>query len=258
MDLLEREADLAVLEGALADAGRSAGSVVFVSGEAGIGKTRLVRSFAQNHKGDARVLWGACDDLSTPRTLGPFRDIAPQVDGALKATVVDGTRGEVFDAVLDAIAVRNRATAVIVEDVHWADGATLDVLKFLGRRIDRIPATLVLTYRDEEVPDDHPLMLVIGDLPASAVHRINLAPLSRAAVEVAAAGYAGSVDDLYAKSRGNPFLVTEALVAAPVAVRRDPVAHRLAPRRRVTAESSMPRWEPCPHTLPWSMRPYRW
>ena len=194
------------------DAGRNSGSVVLVRGEAGIGKTRLVQSFSHNHRDDARILWSACDDLSTPRTLGPFHDIATQVDGALKDAVVEGTRGKVFDAVLDAVADGNRATGVIVEDVHWADGATLDVLKFLGRRIDRLPATLILTYRDEEVPDDHPLMLVVGDLPASAVHRVHLAPLSIEAVGEAAAGYAGSVEDLFIKTRGNPFLVTEALM----------------------------------------------
>ena len=212
VDLLERAADLEVVDRALLEAGRGSGSVVLVGGEAGIGKTSLVRAFAHNHSDDARILWGACDDLSTPRTLGPFHDIALQVGGVLKDTVAGGTRGEVFDAVLDAMSHGYEKTVMIVEDVHWADGATLDVLKFLGRRIERVPATLILTYRDEEVPDDHPLMLVVGDLPAPAVHRVQLAPLSRAAVELAAVGYTGSVEDLYSNTRGNPFLVTEALM----------------------------------------------
>ena len=129
MDLLERAADLEVLDSALQEARRGAGSVVLIGGEAGIGKTRLVQSFAHDHRDDARILWGACDDLSTPRTLGPFHDIAIQLDGALREAVVDGTRGEVFDAVLDAIADGTATTAAIIEDVHWADGATLDVLK---------------------------------------------------------------------------------------------------------------------------------
>ncbi len=242
MDLLERAADLEVLESALADTGRSAGSVVLVNGEAGIGKTRLVQTFSHRHNDDTRILWGACDDLSTPRTLGPFHDIANQVGGGLKQAVGDGTRGEVFDAVLDAISVDGRTTAVIVEDVHWADGATLDVLKFLGRRIDRVPATLILTYRNEEVPNDHPLMLVVGDLPASAVHRVHLAPLSKAAVEEVAADYGGSIEDLYSNTRGNPFLVTEALMAPDTDVPlniRDAVrtrASRLSATSRAVAE----------------------
>ena len=242
MDLLERSGDLEVLEHALADAERRSGSVVLIGGEAGIGKTLLVQAFSEKHAVDARVLWGSCDDLSTPRTLGPFRDIAGQVDGALKGVVVEGTRGEVFDAVLDAVVDERRPTAVIIEDVHWADGATLDVLKFLGRRIDRVAVELILTYRDEEVPHNHPLMLMIGDVPASAVHRIHPAPLSIKAVEQLAAGHEGSVEHLFELTRGNPFLVTEALLASdgdiPANV-RDAVrtrASRLSPTGRAVAD----------------------
>ena len=231
VDLLERDTDLGVLDFALSEAGRGAGSVVLVGGEAGIGKTSLVRAFTHNHSEDARILWGTCDDLTTPRTLGPFHDIAIQVGGALKEAVVGGQRGEVFDAVLEGIVDGASPTAVIIEDVHWADGATLDVLKFLGRRIDRVAATLVLTYRDEEVPQSHPLMLVVGDLPASAVHRVDLAPLSMAAVEGVAIRYGGSAESLFAKTRGNPFLVSEALMTpqgdVPVNV-RDAVRSRAA------------------------------
>ncbi|MEN8114256.1 MAG: AAA family ATPase [Actinomycetota bacterium] len=212
MELLERAADLKILDDALTAAGRRSGSVVLVGGEAGIGKTRLVQAFSGSHADDARILWGSCDDLSTPRTLGPFHDIANQVNGDLKEAVIDGERGQVFDAAFSAISGGSRPTAVVIEDVHWADGATLDVLKFLGRRIDRTAATLILTYREEEVPVDHPLMLVVGDLTASAVHRINLAPLSREAVEELAAGYEGSAENLFVRTRGNPFLVTEALL----------------------------------------------
>ena len=231
MDLLEREADLEVLDSAVHNAGRGVGSIVLVSGEAGIGKTRLVQTFVQDHLGDVRILWGACDDLSTPRTLGPFHDIATQEGGALKEAVTHGVRGDVFDAVLDVIVDGESTTAVILEDVHWADGATLDVLKFLGRRIDRLGALLIVTYREEEVPGDHPLMLVLGDLPAPAVHRIHLEPLSKVAIEGVADQYAGTAESLFAKTRGNPFLVMEALLASggdvPVNV-RDAVRTRAA------------------------------
>jgi len=214
MDLLERDVELEILESALDDAGTRSGSVVLIGGEAGIGKTRLVRSFAQIHADDARILWGACDDLSTPRTLGPLRDIALQVGGHLGEAVAAGTRGDVFDAAFETIAGGTRTTMAIIEDVHWADGATFDVLKFLGRRIEQTPTTLLLTYREEEVPADHPLMLVIGDLPASAVYRLHLKPLSKAAVDQLAAGYDGSTDGLFTSTRGNPFLVTEALMSS--------------------------------------------
>ena len=237
MEILEREAELNVLDSALEDAGRSSGSVVLITGEAGIGKTRLLQSFSRDHENGARVLWGACDDLSTPRTLGPFHDIALQVNGALQEALVEGKRGDVFDASLDMIAAGTRPTAVIVEDVHWADGATLDVLKFLGRRINRLAATLILTFREEEVSPNHPLMLVVGDLPGSAVQRLRLVPLSKTAVVQLASGYPGDAETLYAETGGNPFLVTEALVSpagdVPANV-RDAVRTRAA---RLTASS---------------------
>jgi DNA-binding CsgD family transcriptional regulator/tetratricopeptide (TPR) repeat protein len=242
MDLLERDSDLGVLDAALDDARQGSGSVILLSGEAGIGKTSLVESFAQQHRREVRILWGACDDLSTPRTLGPFHDIAIEQPGALKDAVVNGNRGEVFDAVLDLIVEGSSPTVLIIEDAHWADGATLDVVKFLGRRIDRIAATLIVTYREEEVPSDHPLMLIPGDLPASAVHRLRLAPLSMAAVEEIATEYAGTSEFLFNQTQGNPFLVSEALLAlngdVPVNVRdavRTRVA-RLTPAGRTVAE----------------------
>lgn len=241
MDLLERQSDLDVLESALDAAGRGSGSVVLVGGEAGIGKTRLVRRFADDHDDETRILWGACDDLSTPRTLGPFHDIALQIDGPLRDAVDTGTRSEVFDSTLRSISNEGSPTVVVIEDVHWADGATLDVLKFLGRRIERVGAVLILTYRTEEVSSQHQLMLVIGDLPAPAVHRLMLSPLTEAAVAELAAGYGGSAEDLFIKTRGNPFLVTEALMTGDVvpANVRDAVrtrAARLLPAGRAVAE----------------------
>lgn len=215
MELLERETDLEGLESAFKDAQLNQGSVVLVGGEAGIGKTQLIRAFAAAHENDARILWGGCDDLSTPRTLGPFRDIALHVGGDLKTEIgLGGSRGAVFDAAFEAIDTGVRPTIVLIEDVHWADGATLDVIKFIGRRIDRTSAMLVLTYREEETPADRSLTVVAGDIPASSVRRLHLAPLSRAAVDELAVEFGGSKDQLYSATQGNPFLVTEMLRAA--------------------------------------------
>lgn len=126
MDLLERDSDLGVLDAALDDARQGSGSVILLSGEAGIGKTSLVESFAQQHRRDVRILWGARDDLSTPRTLGPFHDIAIEQPGALKDAVVSGSRGEVFDAVLDVIVEGSPPTVLIIEDDgSWEEAATL-------------------------------------------------------------------------------------------------------------------------------------
>jgi DNA-binding CsgD family transcriptional regulator/tetratricopeptide (TPR) repeat protein len=243
MDLLERDHELEVLESALDRAIQGNGSVVAISGEAGIGKTELVHAFVGSHRDRLPILWGGCDDLSTPRTLGPFHDIAIQVGGALKDLLGSSAqRGDVLDAIFELLDGGRPATVAVVEDVHWADGATLDVLKFLGRRIDRTPALLVFTYRAEEVGPDHPLPLVIGDLPPNSVHRLQLLPLSKEAVASLAPEYSEAPDELFEATGGNPFLLTEALSVpglSPSAAVRDAVlvrASRLSPGAHDLAE----------------------
>lgn len=243
MDLLERDHELEILQNALDRASQGNGSLVAISGEAGIGKTELVRTFVQSCSDSAITLWGGCDDLSTPRTLGPFRDIAIQVGGRLKDLLAKGAaRGDVLDAIFELFDTSRPAAVAVVEDVHWADGATLDVLKFLGRRIDRMATVLVLTYRSEEVGPNHPLRLAVGDLPSPSVHRLPLSPLSRGAVASLAPGYLGSQDELFEATGGNPFLVTEALATPGVSASagvRDAVlarAARLSPAARDLAE----------------------
>ena len=157
------------------------GSVVLVSGEAGIGKTSVVRAFRRRAGGRARMLTGACDDLLSPRTLGPLRDAALDAPrGPLAAALAAGDRDGVLTAVGDELSDPRGPTALVVEDVHWADDATLDVLRYAGRRIADRPAVLLVTYRDDEVgPALHRLL---GGLTGEAVRRLPLRPLSPAAV----------------------------------------------------------------------------
>jgi len=144
--LLERDDELRLLNAAFDRATGGAGSVVLVSGEAGIGKTSLVRAFTRSLR-TGRVLAGACDDLLTPRALGPLRDAVRHVRGPLSAALAADDLGEVFPAVLEELADPHRPTVLAVEDVHWADSATLDLLRHVGRRVDDLPALLLLTYR---------------------------------------------------------------------------------------------------------------
>jgi hypothetical protein len=148
--LLERDGELEGLEGALDRAARGAGSVVLVSGEAGIGKTSLVRAFLRAAAHRATVLQGACDDLLTPRTLGPLRDAARTRGGPPAAALADGDRDAVPAAVLTELG-GSRPTVLVLEDVHWPDDATLDVLRYVGRRVDELAAVIVVTFRDGEV-----------------------------------------------------------------------------------------------------------
>jgi DNA-binding CsgD family transcriptional regulator/tetratricopeptide (TPR) repeat protein len=214
MDLLERSQSLESLAGALEQAARGCGRTVLVSGEAGIGKTSLVSAFVEMLHRDAstRVLSGGCEALFSPRPLGPLYDIAPQLNRPLPdALDRDRGRAQLFAAVLAELSANLEPTVLIIEDVHWADAATLDLVKYLARRIARMRVLLVLTYRDDEIGDLHPLRLVLGDLPPSGVTRVPLLPLSEAAVLELARRARRPGEGVYAATGGNPFFVTEAL-----------------------------------------------
>jgi len=213
MDLLERSAPLREL-GSLLAATVAAGRVVLVAGEAGIGKSALLRGFAEQHGADARFLAGACDPLLTPRALGPLHDIARQTGGRLSELLIaGGPREAVFAAFLDQLAQPPQRQVVVVEDAHWADEATLDLLVFLGRRLERTPTMLLVTYRDDELGVDHPLRGVLGALPQEVVHRVRPQPLSEVAVTELARRAGRSASGLQKVTGGNPLLVTEVLAA---------------------------------------------
>jgi DNA-binding CsgD family transcriptional regulator len=237
VELLERADLLRTLTTQLAQAERGRGRLVLLHGEAGIGKTAVLRRFATLARGRARVLVGGCDPLSTPRPLGPLVDVAkglgPTVGRVLDAALDGvGGSGPVFRALLAELAASDRPTVLIFEDVHWADGATLDLLRYLARRIERTPTLLINTYRDDEIGGEHPVAALLGDLADSQVtYRCGVEPLSPAAVATLAAGRPIDAETLYRNTRGNPFFVTEVLAspagAVPVSV-RDAVLGRMA------------------------------
>lgn len=238
--LLEREQSLASL-GQWLTATERGGCIGLVCGEAGIGKTSLVQEFA-HRQGDRRVLWGACDALFTPRPLAPLHDIARQTKGQLLDAINAAThRGGIFNAILDDLE-RGSPALVVFEDMHWADEATLDLVKFLGRRINRTRALLLITYRDDEVGPRHPLRFVIGDLPRTCTRRMVLAPLSELAVAKLARQAGRPAATLHSVTGGNPLFVTEVLAAhtenVPVTVRDAVLARavRLSSAAREIAE----------------------
>ena len=179
---------------------------MLVSGEAGIGKTSLVRAFLRAAAHRATVLQGACDDLLTPRALGPLRDAARTRGGPLAAALADGDRDAVLAAVLTELG-GSRPTVLVLEDVHWPDDATLDVLRYVGRRVDELAAVIVVTFRDGEV--GRRLQRVLGGLGGPSVRRLALARLSRPAVARLAGGTAATSAPLFALTAGNPFFVSE-------------------------------------------------
>ena len=218
VELLEREQLLAELGVLRADGGR----LVFVGGEAGVGKTALVRAF-EDEVGE--VLRGSCENLAAPTPLGPFLDVGLE-PGEPRAI---------------ATSVLERGGVLVLEDVHWADGASLDVLRVLGRRVEGSDAFVVATYRDDEVTGDHPLRVVLGELAsAPGVVRLTVPRLSLDAVRELAAPLGADADAIHRLTLGNAFFVTEILAAGggelPETV-RDAVLARVAlldePARRL-------------------------
>ena len=212
MELLERGHALAALADAHASAKHGEGRAVFVNGEPGIGKTSLVARFLEGLEPGSRVLVGACDDLSIPRPLGPFRDFAARVSPQLSRALATGAAPYDIQALLvEELELPPHPTVLVLEDVHWADEATFDSLTVLGRRVGSLPALLVITFRDGEVPPGHPLHATIGAVPADHAVFLELAPLSHRAVATLAGDRA---DGVYAATRGNPFYVTELLACS--------------------------------------------
>ncbi len=213
-DLLERDAAMGQLHTALQAVGNGAGRCVVISGAAGIGKTSLV-SAASARADSLRWLRGQCDALHTPRPLGPLIDLAdafsPDVAQALhKAHTYNG----LFPMLLDALR-RSRPTAVLViEDLHWADEATLDGVRYLGKRIATAGCALVITLRSEALASQAPLRKTVAALDATATTHIELEPLSEDAVAELCRRQGRAPQGLHALTGGNPFYLSQ-LLAAP-------------------------------------------
>jgi DNA-binding CsgD family transcriptional regulator/tetratricopeptide (TPR) repeat protein len=211
VEILERDGALATLAEAHGAARRGKGRAVLVSGEPGIGKTALVTRFVRDLQPEARVLVGTCDDLSIPRPLGPFRDLAGSVSPSLEEALSSGVPShEIHSLLISELERPPQPTVLVLEDVHWADGATLDSVALLGRRIGSVPALLVLTFRGGELPPNHPLHASLGAIRAEDSVFLELAPLSQSAV-ASLAGDEGN--EVYTATGGNPFYVTELLAS---------------------------------------------
>ena len=242
--LLERSDQLTTLAEQLKIVSEStSGRLVLVRGEAGVGKTALVRRFADENREKVRTLFGACDPLFTPRPLGPFIDVAQATGGEFDDLVLAGRQPHQVSAALMKELRAVAPTILILEDLQWADEATLDVLRLLGRRIENVPALVVVTYRDDELDRGHPLRLLLGELRNESTARIKLAALSASAVTELAGPSGIDVDKLYRQTGGNPFFVTEVLAAGdseiPLSVRDAVLARagRVSPEARILLEA---------------------
>jgi DNA-binding CsgD family transcriptional regulator/tetratricopeptide (TPR) repeat protein len=220
--LLEREDELEALGRAVDRARGGSGLLVFVAGEAGIGKTSLIRALRLRSEGRAEFCAGACEPLSVPVPLAPVRELMSAA-GAGPTGELDGAdRLALARSLLDVLIARAPVVAVI-EDAHWADPGTLDVLRLLARRVENAGVVVIVTYRDDELGANLPLLTLVGDLATSpTVRRIGLRRLSEAAVRRLAQPAGVDPGKLSRMTGGNPFLVVEAIAAGgglPASVR---------------------------------------
>src|SRR4051794_11515682 len=204
MQLLERDELLTVLKDALDSATTRQGRLVVLTGEAGAGKSALVRAFLTEHAGGATIRVGACDPLTTPRPLGPLQDMAaqgtPMADALLQGLAPATTFALLVDELRDAAA----PTVLVVEDVHWADAATLGLFLHLSRRIVDVPALVVVTYREDEGHIDHEARIMLGDIASGVgVARHVVPPLSHDAVRRLTDGTSIDADSLFLATDGN-------------------------------------------------------
>lgn len=251
MRLLEREQQRSELDALLAQAALGRGRVVAILGEAGAGKTAVVQDFVHTAAGTARVLRSACEDLSTPDPLGPLNDLARDARWSLpRPTAAPVERLPLFSAALDVLAAGEQPTITVIEDVHWADDATLDLIRFLGRRIHDTHILLLLTARSDTLGGQRRMRRALADIPADDIVRIDVPLLSEEAVIALSRSSGQDGKRIYGVTAGNAFFVTELLGAegadGPPPSVRDAVqarAERLSvgARRVLSAMSIFPR-----------------
>jgi predicted ATPase/DNA-binding CsgD family transcriptional regulator len=230
--LLERDSVLAEMHALVQTTATGAGRMLLLRGEAGVGKTALLRRFLDTVTGTTEVLVGGCDPLSAPRPLGPLIDMFSRLPGPhaaeLGAAIDAGNSESVYKRLLQVLRDGHQWVCVI-DDAHWADDATLDLLRFLARRIETIPVLIVVAYRDYELGQAHPLSVMLGDMSNhGSLTRIGLLPLTIEAVGVMAAGVGADLEHLYRLTGGNPFYINEIIAAGPVASSADSLPRSVA------------------------------
>jgi len=233
VELLEREDARGRLEAAMAAARRGRGRIVALEGEAGIGKTSLILAFAEARRGDARVHLGGCEHLATPEPMGPLRDVARGSQG--RFSVSPTGQLATFEGLLRLLTGGKGPALLALEDIHWADDATLDALRWLGRRIRDAPVLVLVSFRNDEPASRDRLASLWADMPRDARERIELLPLSRAAVAQLAERAGRPEPDVFGATGGNPFHVTEYLEAGGEGVPRQVQEMTLARAARLGA-----------------------
>jgi AAA ATPase domain len=215
--LLERDAELASLLACVAAlrTGPGQGRCIALHGEAGVGKTSLLRQWRRQAGADVQWLWGQGEPMHSAPPLAPLIELLDALPPGLASQVRGGRlSAEVLGGLLALLRERAQPLVLVIDDLQWADSATLDLLGYVARRIDTTRALLVVAYRDDEQGPDPALQGWLARLPRHASTRLGLLPLSMDAVQTLATRAGRSAQGLYRATQGNPFFVAE-LLAAP-------------------------------------------
>lgn len=218
-----RREELAYLHERRLEAASSHGGLVLIAGDAGVGKTRLIAEFCGSLAYSRwKIGQGNCLQFAS-RPYGPIIDVLARVD-ARPFELGAATKREQFDAILDrfkSLASRT-ALAVVIEDVHWADAATLDVLAYIGSNLQRMRLLVIASLRPDELHPENPTTVAVATIARSArAGRIDLAPLRgvelRTFIDEALSGIALPEETRRAvalAADGNPFFTEELLKSA--------------------------------------------
>ncbi len=210
--LVEREASIAQFGEAVDKLTKGTGGIALVSGEAGIGKTSFLEEARRIYEKQLMFYWSGCDPLLTPRPFGPVHDIATKLSEKVLTLLENGASpSNIYSQLYQELELTNEPIVLLFEDVHWADFATLDLFKFLARRIAFVKCLLVMSYRDDEVIEQHPLRTVLDVLPSFHTSRIQIPPLTESGISQLAAGSNHNSATLLQITAGNPFYITELL-----------------------------------------------
>ncbi|RWY66097.1 LuxR family transcriptional regulator [Rhizobium leguminosarum] len=248
MQLLERAEQLEQLQSLLSEAAEGNGHVAVLVGEAGAGKSALVNIFTDLVGKTTRVLRGACENFGTAEPLGPLRDLVREAGWALSETLSSTeSRIALFSEVFRLLSVGAPTSLIVIEDIHWADDATLNLIRYLGRRIRDAHVLILLTARDDDVGLQSRLRKALGDIPAASQRRIDVPALSRAAVSELAMLRGFDGDEIFRVTGGNAYFITELIEAGDWKVMprtvRDAVLARAegltAPDRDILAAASI-------------------
>ena len=212
--LIEREDALKQFAKATEQLDRGMGGFVLVSGEAGVGKTSLLIEAKELLKHQYQFLWSGCDPIATPRPLGPIYEIAEHVSSqVVNLLEKNAPKIDVFNAFYKEVENAEKPLILIYEDVHWADHASLGAFEFLARRISFMNCLIVLSFRDDEISEQHPFKQVLDVMPTGSTTEIKLAALSLEGVTQLVIDSQHNIKELYRVTAGNPFFITELLAA---------------------------------------------